>query len=202
MTTIKTYFHASLLLAVAVFLNGCKWSIDDTVATPADDVDKVATRVVTDALYHFALASRNSYAGNVVQPLAIQRSIIAASESWKEDHVLPLPAQYIRYAAENFNQLTPDVSINLKSLWPINANNAPTTETEKVGLLSVFNDSSKPYYKTETIDNVRYFTAIYADKAGSMSCIQCHNSHPNSQKDNFKGGDVMGGFVVRLRLDN
>lgn len=193
----------SLIPLLALLLNGCNLA-DITGEQPqkvAAPIDTVATHIVTDSIYHFAVASRNAYASNVVQPLAIQRNVIAASENWKKEHVLPLPAQYIRYAAENFNQSTPDVSINLKSLWPINPDNAPSTDVEKLGLLAVFDNSNTPYYKKETIDNVNYFTAIYADKAGSMSCIQCHNDHPDSQKTDFSGGDVMGGFVVRLRLD-
>ncbi|GAA6153019.1 hypothetical protein NBRC116587_24390 [Pseudoteredinibacter isoporae] len=47
----------------------------------------------------------------------------------------------------------------------------------------------------------RYYTAVYADVARDISCVLCHNSHPDSARNNFRGGDVLGGFVVRVDLE-
>lgn len=162
----------------------------------------VEPKVLTDAMYQFALASRDAYASNVVSQLSVQRKIIATSEYWERDHVLPIPAQMIRYTNETFSKNDENVSVQLKSLWPINPANAPANETEREGLLKVSQGQSNTFYKTEHTPGFTIFTAVYGDTANSMSCVVCHNAHPKSEKRDFIGGDVLGGFVVTLKLPN
>ncbi|MGH8675691.1 MAG: c-type heme family protein, partial [Burkholderiales bacterium] len=68
------------------------------------------------------------------------------------------------------------------------------------GLDVVAKDSSKAFYKEETLGKVKYFTAIYADKAVSPACVGCHNDHKDSPKTDFKLGQTMGGVVIRLPM--
>ena len=96
---------------------------------------------------------------------------------------------------------TDTFSYSLLSKWPINKNNGPKTEVERTGLDNVAENSSKPTYGEETIRGVKHFTAVYADVAVSPACVTCHNAHPNSPRTDFETGDVMGGVVVRIRLD-
>jgi hypothetical protein len=49
--------------------------------------------------------------------------------------------------------------------------------------------------------NQTYFQAIYADRAVSQACVDCHNTHPHSPKKDFKLGDVMGGLVIEIPLE-
>ena len=58
-----------------------------------------------------------------------------------------------------------------------------------------------PYYRFE--DNkgrlvLRYATA----RVMQESCVQCHNSHPDSPKTNWKKGDVRGVLELIRPLDN
>ena len=46
-----------------------------------------------------------------------------------------------------------------------------------------------------------YFTALYADRAVSQACVDCHNQHPESPRGDFKLGEVMGGVVVTMKVD-
>jgi hypothetical protein len=160
----------------------------------------VDSRRFADALYQMALASRNAYAKNVVTPLAIQRNIVSASENWKELHALPLPAQFARYTAEGFGANSLGVTLQLQSLWPINAANQPTSPVVIEGLKAVSTAPNKPYYAIEKLGNEETFVAVYADRASTMACILCHNEHPNSPRHDLSGEDILGGFVVRLTL--
>ncbi len=49
---------------------------------------------------------------------------------------------------------------------------------------------------------MNYFTAVYADVAVAPVCTSCHNEHKDSPKRDFKLGDVMGGVVIRIPLEN
>ena len=94
----------------------------------------------------------------------------------------------------------PGFSYSLQSLWPVNKQNAPKTAAEKEGLAAVAKDASKPFYKEETLGKVKYFTAIYADRAVSPACVSCHNEHKDSPKTDFKIGQTMGGVVIRVPM--
>jgi cytochrome c peroxidase len=42
----------------------------------------------------------------------------------------------------------------------------------------------------------RFFKAIFADRAVSMACVACHNSHELSTKRDYQLYDVMGGIII------
>ena len=71
---------------------------------------------------------------------------------------------------------------------------------EAAGLESVAKNPSKPFYGRETMGDVEYFTAVYADVAVSPSCVTCHNAHEDSPRNDFKAGEVMGGVIIRIPL--
>ena len=58
-----------------------------------------------------------------------------------------------------------------------------------------------PFYETETLGGVDYFTAVYADVAVSQACVNCHNGHRDSPRDDFELGETMGGIVIRIPLN-
>jgi hypothetical protein len=45
-----------------------------------------------------------------------------------------------------------------------------------------------------------YYTAVYADIAVAPACVDCHNEHKDSPRNDFKIGEVMGGVVIRIPL--
>ena len=119
-------------------------------------------------------------------------------------HVLaawPLPAQMFRMGAELAAEMTDVFSYALLSSWPINSSNAPRTAMETEGLESVATGASTPFYGTETLGGVDYFTAVYADVAVSQACVNCHNGHRDSPRDDFELGETMGGIVIRIPLN-
>ena len=61
-------------------------------------------------------------------------------------------------------------------------------------------DPSRPFYGTETLGGVDYFTAVYPDVAIEDACVNCHNAHADSPRHDFEVGDTMGGVVIRIPL--
>ena len=57
-----------------------------------------------------------------------------------------------------------------------------------------------PFYGTETLGGVDYFTAVYSDVAVAEACVNCHNAHVDSPRDDFAVGDTMGGVVIRIPM--
>jgi hypothetical protein len=162
----------------------------------------VGAKDMADALHAVMEADRTVYAKEVVNRLQDQEKVIRATEHWKDDKALPLPAQFFRMGAEAVADKTESFSYALLSLWPINKQNGPTTDVEKKGLQQVVDHPKEAYYTNEELGGVKYFTAVYADKAITQACITCHNNHKDSPRNNFKLSDVMGGIVIRIPIKN
>ena len=155
---------------------------------------------MADALHAVIAADREAYARQVVQRLAEDKSA-KLLEGVKTNGFPPLPAHMLRWASESVQQKGAEFHYVLRSLWPINANDAPQTATEKTGLQYLLDHPDSTYYSEESLGGRRYFTAVYPDRAIVPACVECHNQHPDSPKRDFKQGDLMGGLVVRVPLE-
>ena len=186
-------YLAPAAIAGALVLGG---SACDDSADPAG----ISPQAMADALHAVMESDRTVYTRNVVNRLQNEEKVIRASEHWQDDKALPLPAQMFRMGAEMVASKTNEFSYSLLSKWPVNKQNAPRTEVEIAGLDAVAQDSSKPYYGNETLGGVEYFTAVYADTAVAPACVDCHNAHKDSPRDDFELGETMGGVVIRIPL--
>jgi hypothetical protein len=155
-------------------------------------------RELADAVYAVMSADREIYTERVVNRLQNEEKVLKASEHWKEDKLLPLPAQMFRMGAEKVRQKTKRFSYALLSTTPINKQNAPRTEAEKAGLAAIADGTTPSSYADEALGGAQYLTAVYPDKATSEACVSCHNNHADSPRRDFKLGDVMGGVVIRV----
>lgn len=154
---------------------------------------------IADALHMVMDSDRAVYTKLIVNRLQNEEKVIKASEHWKDDKSLVLPAQMFRYGSEMVAEKGANFSYSLLSLWPVNKQNAPKTAVEKEGLDAVAK-TGKAFYKEEMLGGKTYFTAIYPDKAIAKACITCHNDHKDSPKTDFKMGDVMGSVVLRIPM--
>ena len=187
------------VLAVMALTTGLAGCGGESAPVPADP-GGISPRVMADALHTIIESDRTVYARHVVNRLQDEEEVITASEHWLDDKALPLPAQMFRMGAELAAERTDAFSYALLSKWPINTQNAPKTEMEAAGLDVVADDPSQPFYGTETLGGMEYFTAVYPDVAVAPACVNCHNSHTDTPRDDFEVGDVMGGVVIRIRL--
>ena len=188
-----------LHLAAAVFVAGLA-ACDSKPSGGTDQSAGVSPSKMADALFAIMSADRTVYSNEVVYRLQDVEEVIKASEHWDSQKALPLPAQMFRMSAGLVAKQTDAFSFALLSKWPLNKESGPKTEVEVAGLDSVANNPSKPFYGRETVGDVEYFTAVYADVAVSPSCVTCHNAHEDSPRTDFKAGDVMGGVVIRIPL--
>lgn len=186
----KRMFSKFLPAAAIIAASGCGKS---------EPAGSITPQAMADGLYAVMAADRAVYTREVIARLQDEEGVIKASEHFKDDKALPLPAQMFRMGAETVHKQSPGFTYALLSQWPINKQNLPRTEVEKAGLRSVA-ESGKPFYGEETLAGTRYFTAVYADRAVSTACASCHNGHRDSPKHDFKAGDTLGGVVIRIAL--
>ena len=168
--------------------------------------ETVSVKAMADALHMVMDSDRTVYTKTIVNRLVKKDKVIKASEHYEDDQALALPAQMFRFGAELVAERSADnpevnFSYSLQSLWPVNKQNAPQTEAEKTGLKYVVDNKGENYYTTETLGGQKYFTAVYPDIGVAPVCVACHNAHPDSPKDDFRIGDVMGGVVIRIPVE-
>ena len=162
----------------------------------------IEPQVMADSLFKVMEADRTVYTKLIVNRLVKEDKVIKASEHWKDDKALVLPAQMFRYGAERVQEKGANFSYSLLSLWPVNKQNKPKTEIEKTGLKFIADNPGQNYYGEETLGDVKYFTAVYPDVAVAPACISCHNKHKDSPRTDFKMGEVMGGVVIRIPVES
>lgn len=180
----------------AVFASGALAA--GSVPALADGMDY---QTVTDLLHLVMSSDRTVYTRMIVNRLAVEEKVITASEHFEDEKALVLPAQMFRFGAEMVAEETDEFSYSLLSLWPINKQNAPTTDMEKEGLEYIAANPGENFYGEEDLGGTTYFTAVYPDIAVAEACYSCHNNHKDTPKTDFEAGDVMGGVVIRIPMD-
>lgn len=192
-----TRVSAGLILALtSALLSACGGG----APAEASGTAGISPQLMADSLHAVMESDRTVYTRNVVNRLQNEEGIIKASEHWKDDKALPLPAQMFRMGAEMVADKTQNFSYALLSMWPVNKQNAPRTDAEKTGLQFIVDNPGQNYYTEEKLGDKDYFTAVYPDVAVAEACIKCHNNHMDSPRDDFKLNDVMGGVVIRIPL--
>jgi hypothetical protein len=150
----------------------------------------LATRYVLETVRAF----RSAYVLHVVEH--VNKGGVRTREDWTNDvHAIPLPAQFVKAAAAKIDSF----EIGLISLTPISPANKPRTDAEADALLRLAKDHET---KILTFVDGTSYKGVSADVALVQSCVDCHNSHPNSPWRTFKKWDVMGGVVVRINRQN
>jgi len=191
----KTTIGILAVSMAATMLTGCDKLSDKSTGG-------IQPQTMADALHAVLAADRAIYTDTVVNRLVNEEKVIKATEHWKDDKTLPLPAQVLRMGSELVSEQGNTFSYSLLSLWPINKKNEAKTDAEKAGLQFVIDHPEQNYYGEEELGGKRYFTAIYADKAIAEACSSCHNHHTDSPRTDFKINDIFGGIVIRIPLNN
>ncbi|GJL78999.1 MAG: hypothetical protein NPINA01_19880 [Nitrospinaceae bacterium] len=182
------------------FLIVCFFSIYNPVF--ADSFEKspgLSPRTAANYIHAVIEADRRIYAHDIVARLS-KKGLLSASENWKEENTLLLPAQFLLKSAEISNARGIGMRYYLTSLWPINKTNGPKSENEKIGLQAVVRNPEEPFSWIVQEGRRWVYQTIYPDIATSESCVACHNNHPDSPRKDFKLGDVMGGILINLPL--
>ncbi len=188
----RSYYSLTLGALAMLVIAGC---------SSEASIGGISPQKMADSLHAVMEADRTVYTRLIVNRLQNEEKVIKASEHWKDDKALVLPAQMFRFGAERVAENEAGFSYSLQSLWPVNKQNAPKTEAEKTGLKFIAENPGKNYYTEEKLGGVNYFTAVYPDVAVAPACTTCHNKHKDSPRSDFKIGEVMGGVVIRIPLE-
>src|SRR4051812_47984655 len=128
-------------LPMVVGAAGCtnRTAVGGTIGDPGVE------RRIADAMFAVLSADRAIYTREGVERLQSKEKVLAASEHFRDEKVLPLPAQMLRMSAEEIRKHRHDLAVALLSPWPINRQNAAHTDIEKAGLDAVVRNPDQPF---------------------------------------------------------
>jgi hypothetical protein len=178
-----------------VWLGALIVTVAGSVAALAEESPGIPPEMVAEYIHAVIQVDRTLYSTHVVERLQ-DLKIAEATEEWKARGTLPLPAQMLQMAGQAIQGHGLGLRIRLASLWPLYEKNGPADQFERNGLEAVAKDPKKPYTGIVAREDKRFFKAVYADRAVSKACVQCHNNHDTSPKRNYNLYDVMGGVII------
>ena len=132
---------ASLFLLVSVYLG---------ISSGAKDAGGIPAEKVADMLHSVIESNRTFYTQHVVERMQAKGAAVA-SENWRSEKTLPLPAQFLQESARLSVNSKAKVGYKLISLWPINKQNGAKSEAEHRGLTATQQNPERPY--TEVVMN-------------------------------------------------
>ncbi|MGH8547960.1 MAG: c-type heme family protein [Methylococcales bacterium] len=112
------------------------------------------------------------------------------NEDWREQGVEagPLPALFLRETAMSLEKRPARLSLFLGSEYPINkANRFEGIQLEKFQHLKQTREPQFFFARDTGL-----YTAMYTDEATVEPCVECHNEHKQSPRNDWKIHDVMG----------
>jgi hypothetical protein len=184
------------LLAVLILLSA------PAIAAETEALPKgISPEKVADYVHAIVEADRTVYTTHIVKRMQ-EQGVVLAREDWESKNAIPLPAQFLHYSSKLVAESGSGIRYRLISLWPVYLRNGPATEFERQALEQLNTTPDTPQRGIVTTGKKQFYQAVYADKAISSSCITCHNAHPLSPKRDFKIGDVMGGVVITIPLED
>lgn len=122
---------------------------------------------------------------------------------WDEmPNTLPLPATFTNVLGQQIKKENPGTAIRLYSRYPFP--NRKGTEVydqfETDALRSLEQNPKTPFFREEVINGRLSMRYAIADVM-TAACVSCHNSHPETPKNDWKVGDVRGVVEVITPID-
>ena len=119
------------------------------------------------------------------------------------ENTLPLPATLVNVLGDQIRQDQPGANIRLYSRYPFPHRRATeqydSFELDAIDQLE--RNSDKPFWRLENYRGRPSMRFAAADIM-SATCVECHNSHPDSPKKDWKVGDVRGVVEVIVPVDD
>ncbi|MGB0910204.1 MAG: methyl-accepting chemotaxis protein [Nitrospirales bacterium] len=120
----------------------------------------------------------------------------------QHDGTLPLPATFTNVLGKAIEKENPGTRIRLFSRFPFPHREATESydSFEQAALTTVEREPTTPFYRFEMVDgrySIRYAVADIMRDA----CVDCHNTHPETPKNDWKVGDVRGIIEVTSTVD-
>jgi PAS domain S-box-containing protein len=144
---------------------------------------------------------RQVYASEVVDRLK-KVDIHATHDYVTQDRAIPLPATLTIELGERLNKARQGAHVRLYSEFPFpHRENRTLDAFEQEALTRMRVSTEATFWRIENFQGRPSIRLALADRMEKQSCVDCHNSHPDSPKRDWKLNDVRGVLEVIRPLD-
>ena len=110
---------------------------------------------------------------------------------------IPLPASMIHDLSRIMGQDSTGVFLKLYSAFPFpNRADRKLDSFMQSAVEALTRNPKQIFTRVATIDGKPFVRVAIADPMVKQACVDCHNSHPQSPKRDWKIGDVRGGIFA------
>ena len=153
--------------------------------------------------FHRAIAEFRSVYTSKVVARAREAGVDVRHDYKQHSGAIPLPATLSKELGDRLGHDESNTRTRLYSDFPFKSspNNGPQDDFERQALSELRRHPYRPFYRFESQNGqpvLRYAAADLMQK----NCVQCHNTHPESPKRDWKVGDVRGVLTVTMPLQN
>jgi PAS domain S-box-containing protein len=145
---------------------------------------------------------RSYYTNNIVKKIKANTDLNINFNHATDENTIPLPATTIHNMSEVLTKNS-DTNVNFYSDYPFpNRADRVLDKFQKESIKALRENPDKIFAKEDTINGKKVYRVAVADKLVSPSCVNCHNTRPDTPKDDWKLNDVRGVFEVNMPLEN
>ena len=166
----------------------------------------IETQALQNAtLYAQALnEARTLYSSEAVDRIGEGHGIIITDNYTTQDKAIPVPETYLIELGNRLSEQNPGMSVRLYSEYPFpkRRNDGGARDTfEREALQSLRQNPKQPFFRIEKFQGRTALRYAQADIL-TPSCVNCHNTLPDSPKKDWKVGDVRGVLEITTPLDS
>ena len=142
--------------------------------------------------------ARVSYSKNVVGALRSHPDISVSAQYQGNKYAIPNPATFAIELGETISAPEKGLILHTFSNYPFDSrqhNRGPQDNFQKAALENLTATNSV-FERIEMLNEMTVFRraeAIFMQE----SCVDCHNSHPDSPKNDWRVGDIRGAFTLQ-----
>jgi len=154
----------------------------------------------SDRLTNYIRMFRAYYASDILKKVKEHTDLQANFDHKTQEKVIPLPATLVHDLGERFTQET-DISIEMYSNYPF-----PNRESRKLdiyqrdALAYILKNPGETFSKEDTVDGQLTYRTAFGDYLFDASCVTCHNTRPDTPKNDWKLGDMRGVIEVSIPI--
>ena len=185
-----------LCISIIVALAGAYYLSTNLVNTQALQQSSSIVRILS--------TTQAFYSSNVTDRIRHISGVTVGPEYRDLEGGIPNPATYTIELGESLGIEEQGISFRLYSEYPFHyrlKSGGPRNQFEEDALNSFKTEPEKAFYREEKQGDLLLFRYAEAVVMG-QSCVDCHNTLPDSPKKDWKVGDVRGAIAVSQPVSN
>ena len=200
---ISQFIYKGILLAVTIlFCVGVGVAMANMYRLSSSLIESQALQNAT--LYAQAIKeARTLYSSDIITPLNTAKVINFTHDFNPTKVTVPVPATFLIELGKNLTQKNPEVSLRLYSDYPFpwrRKEGGVRDDFERQAITYLTKNPTQKFYRVDNYRGKPAFRYAEADILSS-SCVNCHNTHRDSPKTDWKVGDLRGILEITQPLD-